>query len=108
MTEPTDIVLRIPEKLAHRFSAQEQGELRAFLQAVVNRYVQGDVRYGKPHKSKQYAAKLLREMVTYRAIGNFEYLLNSAVYALLESIAPSNPRFHFDPSAASATRKEID
>ena len=48
-----------------------------------------------------------RELRAYIQDGNFEQLLNIAVYCFLESAAPENPKLHFDPTADSVTRAEF-
>ena len=50
--------------------------------------------------------RLVMETKAYRRSGNREHLLNIANYAYLESICPENPKFHFDPEAKSATRRD--
>lgn len=83
-------------------------EFRAFLQATVNRRCVGVLRYGDaPKKRQRYLSRLTKELRTYKETGNFENLLNIAVYCFLESAAPENKKFHFDPTAASATRDQF-
>lgn len=82
-------------------------ELRMFLQGLVNRRYQGSLRYERnytPDRRKQYMKRLGMEFRNYRTNGNYEQLLNMAVYCYLESRAPQNRRFHFDPSVGSVTR----
>lgn len=80
-------------------------EFHFFLQAVLNRYTVGSLRYGTPERRQRYMTRLSIELRKYKTGGNFEHLLNTAVYAFLESFAPENRRLHFDPTAASATRE---
>ena len=83
-------------------------EFKAFLQQVVNRKCVGALRYGdKPNRRKQYMSRLKKELEVYKKTGNFEQLLNIAVYAFLESAAPENRKFHFDATVESATRGEF-
>jgi len=77
-----------------------------FLQGMVNRILQGQYRYGSPKKDQNYMTRLIMETKAYRRSGNREHLLNIANYAYLESICPENPKFHFDPEAKSATRRD--
>lgn len=81
---------------------------RYFLQAVVNRCCVGALRYGdRPRAKQQYLHRLRKEIHTYHTTGNFEHLLNAAVYCFLESEAPQNKRFHFDATVDNVTRKEF-
>lgn len=80
-------------------------ECKIFLQMQVNRLLVGSQRYGRPKKSQKYLTRLTKELRAYRKTGNMEQLINIANYALLESIAPENPRFHFDATAESVTRE---
>lgn len=83
-------------------------EFRAFLQAMVNRRCVGALRYGdRPDRRQRYMSRLFRELDAYKKSGNFEQLLNIAVYAFLESAAPENNKLYFDPRAASVTRSEF-
>lgn len=98
--------LEIPDSI--RLDERTTVHFRSFLQAVVNRRAVGVLRYGdKPTRRKRYQRRLAMEFKKYRAEGNFEQLLNIAVYAFLESEAPENKKFHFDPLAASATREAL-
>lgn len=98
--------LRIPDSIP--LDPRVTLEFRAFLQAVVNRRCVGALRYGDRPKAKQrYMSRLARELKAYRKDGNFEQLLNIAVYAFLESAAPENHKLHFDPTADSVTRSEF-
>lgn len=85
----------------------DEQEVRSFLQLVVNRIVQGHYRYGPPRKSRKYRKRMRLELGEYDRTGNFENLLNSAVYHWLESMAPQNKKFHFDNTADSATRGRV-
>lgn len=77
-----------------------------FLQMMSNRRGFGAARYGdRPVKTQGYMTKLEKEFKSYKKEGNMEQLLNVAVYAFLESFAPENKKFHFDPYRESVTRK---
>ncbi len=80
-------------------------KLIGFLQMQANRYGFGNARYGEPRASKKYLTKLKKELKAYQREGNMEQLLNIGVYAFLESLAPENKKFHFDPYRESVTRK---
>jgi hypothetical protein len=98
--------LKIPDSIP--LDPKIMVEFKSFLQAVVNRKCVGVLRYGNiPDKRKRYLTRLKKELLTYKTTGNFEQLLNIAVYCFLESYAPENKKFHFDPKAASVTRKEM-
>jgi hypothetical protein len=76
-----------------------------FLQLMANRRVQGAIRYGdKPKKKQKYMTRMEKELRAYKQSGNMEQLLNIAVYCWLESEAPQNSKFYFDPSIDSVTR----
>lgn len=81
--------------------------LKEFLQRVANRFVVGGLRYGSPRKEKKYLSRLKEELKCYKKTGNNEHLLNVAVYCCLESIAPENKQFHFDPTVDSVTREKF-
>ena len=49
--------------------------------------------------------RLGEELKAYKKTGNMEALFNIANYAWLESLAPENPKFHYDPTAKSNTRR---
>jgi hypothetical protein len=83
------------------------GEFHAFVQAQINRYVQGHFRYGLPKKSKKYLSKLKAELKAYIETGNIEHLINVAVYAGLEIQQPQNQKQHFNAYAKSVTRGKI-
>lgn len=80
--------------------------LASFLQQIANRFVQGHLRYGAPHKGRCYLSRLKAELAVYIKEGNAEHLLNVAVYCLLEMIAPEHPHHHLNPVVDSITRKE--
>ena len=101
-----EITLKIPESLEKILDHQTTVNFAAFLQAVVNRYCVGAIRYGDPTKRKEYLYRLYGEIIVYAQRGNFEQLLNMAVYCFLESEAPQNPKFHFDNTVDSVTRKK--
>lgn len=90
-------------KLTHRLYST----VPAFLQQVANRLSMGRHRYGDPDKGKQYMRKLEMELRAYKKTGNYEQLLNIAVYAWLESVAPENGKFHFDATVESVTRGKV-
>lgn len=95
--------LSIPDSIP--LHDQTTADFRGFLQAIVNRRCVGAMRYGDEARSKKrYMTRISKEMRAYRASGNFENLLNIAMYCFLESQAPENKKFHFDPYAVSATR----
>lgn len=77
-----------------------------FLQAMMDRFVQGHFRYGAPHRRKKYLTRLKKELEAYDETGNVEHLMNIANYCYLESECPEHPKSNFDAYAASATRTE--
>lgn len=98
--------LHIPDSIP--LDPQTTANFRGFLQAVVNRRCVGVLRYGdKPRAKQRYMDRGGREWREYRRTGNFEHLLNVAVYCFLESEAPQNKRFHFDAGVGSVTREEF-
>lgn len=80
-----------------------------FTQEAANRLAQGyptyEAPYGGPHAINKYMSRLEKELQAYRRTGNREHLINIQNYAYLESRAPENPRFHYDNTVMSATRK---
>jgi hypothetical protein len=98
------ISLHIPDtlKLQHH-----EEDYRAYLQAMLNRILVGELRYGPPNRRKRYMRRMSLELKAYRKNGNFEQLLNLCNYAYLESVAPENRKLYFDPAAASATREAL-
>lgn len=78
-----------------------------FTQKMANRLILGNMRYGDPNKDKKYLTRLNIEIKAYRRTGNAEHLYNIANYCVLETIAPENKKFHFDPMVDSATRGKI-
>ena len=101
-----EILLKIPDSIP--LDARTTIDFVAFLQAVVNRRCVGALRYGdRPDQRQRYMRRMTLELQKYRETGNFEQLLNIAVYCFLESQAPQNSKFHFDPNAASATREAM-
>jgi hypothetical protein len=76
-----------------------------FLQLTANRIAVGHLRYGPPNRRKKYMTRLKLELEAYENTGNMEHLLNISNYAFLESEAPQNHKFHFDPNVDSVTRK---
>lgn len=95
--------IEIPDSMG--VSARELREFRAFLQSMTNRLAVGEQRYGKPNYRKAFMTKLGKELAAYRSAGNFEQLLNVAVYAFLESYAPENRKLHWDAAVDSVTRQ---
>lgn len=78
---------------------------KEFIQKMAYRLVQGAARYGsKVKKEQHYMTRMIMEVKAYRKSGNAEHLLNIANYAILESVAPENPKFHFDNTVRSVTR----
>lgn len=125
------IVIEVPDSLVNVRRETDWVYWKSFLQAMTNRYCQGACRYGKPDRRQEYARRLFLELETYIGIfnvftntskkldawwkknkrdksGNFEQLLNIAVYCFLESEAPQHPRFHFDNGVESVTRRGKD
>lgn len=80
-------------------------EWKEFLQQITNRRTFGHQRY-ETKREHRYMSRLAEELKVYKKTGNKEQLLNIAVYAFLESVAPENKHFHFDPTVDSATRKK--
>lgn len=100
------IELKIPDSIALDLATTL--DFKMFLQAVVNRRCVGALRYGdRPQRRQRYLSRLTKELEAYRADGNYEQLLNIAVYCFLESVTPENRKFHFDPAAASVTRDQF-
>ncbi len=96
--------LHIPDTLRLQSHTEEY---RSYLQAMLNRILVGELRYGPPNRRKSYLRRMKLELRAYEQQGNFEHLLNLCNYAYLESVAPENSRLFFDPTAASATRDEL-
>ncbi len=101
-----NIILKIPDSLLPK-SQLVQVEFEAFLQALVNRRVVGELRYGTPQRRQRYMSRMRRELKAYVKDGNLEQLLNIAVYCFLEAYAPENKKFHVNPSVDSVTREEF-
>lgn len=81
---------------------------KQFMQGMANRRAVGALRYGdKPTYKQKYLSRIRLELKAYKETGNYEHLLNLANYCFLESEAPQNKKFHFDPTAASATRAKL-
>ena len=78
-----------------------------FLQQQVNRLIVGHVRYSNACVSQKYLTRLSLELKAYKKSGNREQLINIANYALLESLAPENKKFHYDNTVDSATREKV-
>lgn len=105
------ITLQIPDALVARINPAGLRDFHSFLQCLLNRRAVGSLRYephGRADRRRLYMRRLSKELRRYRESGNFEQLLNIAVYCFLESQAPENRKFHFDNTAASATRKDMD
>ncbi len=100
------IELKIPDSIP--LDPQVTVEMRFFLQAFVNRRGVGALRYGdKPRAKQRYMSRLRKELASYIREGNAEQLMNIAVYAFLESVAPENKKIHWDVTAESVTRGEF-
>jgi hypothetical protein len=82
-------------------------QFKEFLQMITNRRAVGELRYGAPKAIQNYMTRMEKEMKAYRKTGNQEQLINIAVYCFLESVTPENPKFHFDNTAESVTRKSM-
>jgi hypothetical protein len=95
----------IPDSLA--VPKSEMASFYLFLQQMTNRRAQGYARYGRIQRRQRYMSRLKKEVEAYEKNGNHEQLLNVAVYAFLESHAPENLNYHFNPEADSVTRKEF-
>ncbi len=98
------LTLNIPDTIHLKNNAEDY---RGYLQAMLNRVLVGELRYGPPDRRKRYMRRMILELKAYRRDGNFEQLLNLCNYAYLESVAPENRKLYFDPAAASATRDEL-
>ena len=98
------LTLHIPDTLQLQYHTEEY---RCYLQAMLNRILVGELRYGPPNRRKKYMRRMKLELRAYAREGNFEQLLNLCNYAYLESVAPENRKLYFDPAAASATREEL-
>lgn len=101
------IEIAVVDSLAGRMDREEMAAFARFLQQMMNRRTVGCLRYGSIKKQQKYMSRLAAELKAYREQGNYEQLLNIAVYAFLESFAPENKRFHFDAAATSVTRKKF-
>jgi hypothetical protein len=100
------ITLHIPDSIP--LDTATTKAFTSFLQCVVNRRCVGALCYGdRPRKEQRYMTRLRRELDAYKRKGNYEQLLNIAVYAFLESHAPENAKFHWDDKAESVTRKKL-
>ena len=103
-----DLVLELRAPGSIPLDMQTTVEFRAFLQQMLNRRCVGALRYGDQPKVRQrYMTRLARELKAYRKTGNIEQLLNIAVYAFLESVAPEHRHQHWDATVDSVTRKEM-
>ena len=97
--------ITIPDSLA--VPKSEMASFYMFLQHMTNRRAQGYARYGKIQRRQRYLSRMRKEVEAYAKSGNHEQLLNVAVYAFLESYAPENQAYHFNPNVDSVTRKEF-
>lgn len=102
-----DIMIELKSPSSIEFPIQDSIEFQFFLQLMVNRRAVGQLRYGAPKRSQKYLTRLRKEVKAYIANGNQEQLINIAVYAFLEWIAPEHPRAYFDPTADSVTRGKV-
>lgn len=93
--------------VAKKSPFKHQEELRKFLQGMTNRLCHGAAQYGQPAAWQLYLKRLKLEVKAYEKTGNMEHLMNIANYAWLESVAPQNPKFHFDNTRASVTRGRV-
>ena len=96
------IILEVPDSIVEREVLQI---FKIFAQRMLNRLTVGKLRYGPPTKKQKYHNRLLVEATAYHSKGNAEQLFNIANYCVLEWIAPSQPKHHFDNSVDSVTRK---
>ena len=96
------IEIKIP-----RVREKEAKSIQEFMQFMANRLGFGAYRYGPPDKSQKYMTRLRLELNAYKKKGNYEQLLNIANYCWLESRAPENKKFHYDPNVDSVTRGKI-
>ena len=83
----------------------------AFVQQAANRLAFGYYRYeakdGGPHRRQKYMTRIRKELDQYEKTGNSEHLRNIFNYAWLESVAPENPKFHWNTSVESASRAHL-
>lgn len=82
-------------------------KLKTFFESMAHRLIQGDARYGKPHKKKKYLTRLKLEINAYDKTGNAEHLINVANYCWLELMAPEHVNHHLDATVESVTRTKI-
>lgn len=100
------MIVNIVEPRARRVSGLTF--LAKFLQQVADRFVQGGLRYGPPHRGRMYLSRLKKELAKYEEKGNAEFLLNVATYCCLEMIAPEHLLHHHNPFVESATRDKLE
>jgi hypothetical protein len=81
--------------------------LEKTLKTIAYHFIQGYIRYGPQHVGLLYLSRLEKELKVYKRTGNYEHLINVAVYVILERIAPEHPKHHYDPYSDSITRKEF-
>ena len=98
-----DIIIKWPDSIVIR----ELSIFRWFLQGMANRKAVGALRYGDAKKEQLYLTRLTTELSAYKRTGNQEHLFNIANYCFLETITPEHPKSHFDPTAKSATRRQL-
>jgi hypothetical protein len=96
------INLYTPDRGARR--PAEMQRISEFLQRMVNRMAAGFHRYGPAQKEQKYMTRINLCWKKYKRTGNCEFLYDLANYALLESLAPENKKFHFNPEQGSASR----
>lgn len=90
---------------SNKIQTDVKEHFKSFVQKMAYRLVQGAARYGtKVKKEQNYMTRLIMEVKAYKRTGNHEHLLNIANYAILESVAPENPKYHFDNTVRSVTR----
>lgn len=94
-------------KWSIKVMAKQWKDVQLFMQQMANRLIQGHHQYGAPRKEQCYMSRMIMEMKAYRRTGNREHLLNIANYCLLETMAPENPKYHFDAAVESVTRRQF-
>lgn len=97
--------MNLPVFVSDKLGVDHVKEFQAFIQKMASRRDQGFCRYGPADASQHYLSRLRDEIKAYGKTGNCEQLLNIAVYAFLESVAPQHDNFHHDPTAASVNRR---
>lgn len=92
---------------SEKLKVPNRAEFCNFLNMMSKRIAQGHARYGPPKADKMYIKRLKMELKEYTKTGNLEHLVNCSNYCWLESVAPSNPRFHHDSTVDSVTRGKV-